>query len=520
LRGSSQYPPACAYNDPAVAKVLLIESDSVFAAVLADRLHVAGHEVRRLTGGARAADTADDLHADLVVVGESASAGLEVVEALRGRPATRAVPILMLSDRGTPADRVAALRAGVDDHVSRPCDLEELLLRLDRLLTRRSAAQQVLQGDLANHPLWEVVQYLGQTRKSGGLQVTGPAGNGSIEMRHGAALAARWRGLRGKEALLALLSLAEGGFRFDPHPAGEEPPPAAAAGSLPLQELLLEAAWLKDELAKRRHKIPATGQPLHALTPQLSSPGEQFAGLPLRRIFNRVLQQPGVRLFDLIADEAEAPISTRLAVALLVEQGAVAMQSPDAGTELQNTREISTAIVLDIAVEDLIEAAAQAGFAGPVLRYLLLVEPLVWPALRRLLTEAPGFRQNEGLRRLAGQAELRQAGSATFASRRGELSLQVEALDRAAPPQVEAVIPSCAGILVWVRSAESRDAVRAVVERLESGGSAGAGGVLVAAGDSRDLIGSSRRWRSTPHEPQSLLGVLRLLHPPAAGWRR
>jgi CheY-like chemotaxis protein len=503
-----------------VAKVLLIESDSVFAAVLADRLHVAGHEVRRLADGTRAAATAHDQHVDLVVLGESPDAGLDVVATLRGQAATRAVPILMLSDRGASADRVAALRAGVDDYLSRPCDLEELLLRLDRLLANRTAALQVLQGDLANHPLWAVLQYLGQARKSGALQVKGPAGAGAIEMRGGAATEARWQKLHGREALLALLALDKGGFRFDPTPSGAASSPGAAAG-LQLQELLLESAWLNDELGRRRHKLPATGQPLHALTPQLPAVDEDFQSLPLRRIFNRVLQQPGVRLFDLIGDEAEAPISARLAVALLVENGAIAMQSPESEAELQNTREISTAILLDIAVEDLIEAAAQAGFAGSALPYLLLVEPQVWPALRRLLTEAPGFRQHEGLRRLAEQVELRQAGSASFQSRRGELSLHAQVLNRATQPQVNAAISYCAGILVWVRGAESREAVRAAIERLETGGPQGAAGVLVAGGEAAsrqmpELLQGTRRWRSTPHEPQSLLGVLRLLHPPDA----
>ena len=43
-----------------MAKVLVVESDSVFAAVFADRLHVAGHEVRRLADGARAAAAAHE----------------------------------------------------------------------------------------------------------------------------------------------------------------------------------------------------------------------------------------------------------------------------------------------------------------------------------------------------------------------------------------------------------------------------------------------------------------------------
>jgi CheY-like chemotaxis protein len=500
-----------------LAKVLVVDSDSVFAAVLADRLHVAGHEVRRLSDGARAAVAAQEHHVDLVVLGDSPNAGLPVVEALRRQAATRAVPILVLSGQSAAADRVAALRAGADDYLARPCDLEELLLRLDRLLANRTAALQVLQGDLANHPLWALLQYLGQVRKTGILRVKGEAGAGTIEMRDGEPVAARWQNqLGGRQALLALLALEEGGFRFDPVPPGE---PQTAPSKLPLQELLMESAWLKDEIGKRRHHLPATGQPLQALHPNLPQIEGGFDSLPLRRVFERVLQRPGVRLFDLIADEAEAPISTRLATALLVEHGGLAPQSAETAAELQDTREISTAILFEVAIEDLLEAAAGAGFAGSALPYLLLVEPEVWPALRRLIEQSPGFRQNEGLRRLVEQVELRKAGSATFPSRRGKLSLHVQVLSGASQPQVNAIVPGCAGIFAWIRGTEALEGVRAVVQRLEASGPRGAAGVLVAgaeaASEAGPLLRGASRWRSTPHEPQSLLGLLRLLHPDA-----
>jgi two-component system OmpR family response regulator len=492
-----------------LAKVLVVDSDSVFAAVLADRLHVAGHEVRRLSDGARVAAMAQDQQVDLVVLGESPNVGLGVIETLRGQSATRSVPVLMLSGQSSPADRVAALRAGADDYLSRPCDLEELLLRLDRLLANRTAALQVLQGDLANHPLWALLQYLGQVRKSGILRVKGESGAGKIEMREGDPVEARWQErLRGKEALLALLSLEEGGFRFDPMLPGS---PLSDARALPLQELLMESAWLKDEIGKRRHHLPPTGQPLQTLTPNLP-PVDGFHSLPLRRVFERVLQQPGVRLFDLIADEAEAPISTRLATVLLVEQGALALQSDN---ELQSTREISSAILFEVALEDLIEAAAGVGLAASALPFLLLVEPAVWPDLRRLFEQSPGFRQNEGLRRLVEQVELRKAGSATFPSRRGKVSMHVQILADTAQPQVNAIVPGCAGIFVWVRGSETLESVRAVVQRLEASAPRGAAGVLVARADTSALLRGTARWRSTPHEPQSLLGLLRLLHPDA-----
>ena len=501
-----------------MAKVLVVESDSVFAAVLADRLHVAGHEVRRLGEGARAAAMAQEQHVDLVVLGESPNTGLATVETLRGQAATRSVPILLLSDRGAPADRIAALKAGADDYLTRPCDLEELLLRLDRLLANRVAALQVLQGDLTNHPLWALLQYLGQVRKSGTLRVTSQTGSGTVDLRDGGPLAARWQGLRGREAMLALLSLEEGSFRFDPAPPGAALPEAA---SLPLQELLMESAWLKDETAKRRHLLPATGQPLQALTPNLPPLDGGYAGLPLRRVFERVLQAPGVRLFDLVADEAEAPVATRLAVALLVEHGAVAPPSEETGEALQNTREISSALLFEVAVEDLLEAAAAAGLSGAALHYLMLVEAEVWPALRRLLAEGPGFRRHEGMRQLVEQIDVNRGGKVVFPGRRGNLSLHVQVIAEPLPPQVSAVVPSCAGILIWIRNVDSLKSVGAVVQRLEASGPSGSAGVLVAGSEAASrqaasLVQGASHWRSSPHEPQSLLGVLRLLHPPDA----
>ncbi|HEX4966306.1 MAG TPA: DUF4388 domain-containing protein [Thermoanaerobaculia bacterium] len=497
-----------------MAKVLVIESDSVFAAVLADRLHVAGHEVRRLSEGARAVAVAQEQQVDLVVLGTSPGAGLEVVESLRGQPATRSLPILVLAGA---ADSVSALRTGADDVLTRPCDLEELLLRLYRLLANRTAVLQVLQGDLANHPLWALLQYLGQVRKTGILRVKAAGGSGTLELRDGQATGARWQGLTGREALLALLSLEEGGFRFDPEPL----PEAEEGQQLPLHELLMQSAWLKDEIAKRRHLIPATGQPLQSLTPSLPAVDQNFQELPLKRVFERILQQPGLRLFDLVADETEAPASTRLALALLMEAGAVAPQTGEEEEDIQNTREISTVLLLEIAVEDLIDSATKAGLPATALPYLLLVEPDVWPALRRLIEEAPGFRRNEGMRKLVEQVELRKAGSVSFPGRHGKLSLHIQVLSGAAQPQINAIVPGCAGVLVWIRGTENLEAVGGVVQRLESSAPRGAGGVLVAGSEAAQrqalaLAGRATRWNATPHEPHSLLGILRLLHPPDA----
>src|SRR5262245_19271115 len=78
--------------------------------------------------------------------------GLDVCRLLRTRPASKAVPIIMLTARTTESDRVMGLDAGADDYVSKPFSLRELAARVRAVLRRgrsdgtANAAPPVFQG--------------------------------------------------------------------------------------------------------------------------------------------------------------------------------------------------------------------------------------------------------------------------------------------------------------------------------------------------------------------------------------
>lgn len=502
-----------------MAKVLVVEKDSVFAAVLEDRLRVAGHEVRLLVDGAQAPAVAGEQQSDLVLLDMGAGSpadATDAVHALRSQPDTRTVPVLVMSDGSVPADRVAALRAGADDYLTRPFDLEELLIRSERLLGGRGA-EQMLQGDLATHPLWAVLQYLQQVRKTGSLKVRSGNTSGTVELRDGEPVAARWQTLRGREAFLALLSAEEGSFRFE----GGAPPSTRSgqAERLPAHELLMQAAWLKDELENRRAFLPGAGEPLQTLTDFLPRVDDDFGDLPLERILTRIRRQPGLRMFDLIAEEAEAPLTTRLALAWLVEHGLVSPRDKVPMSAPQNTMEISSAMVFDVAVATLLDASRKAGLDTSALSCLVLADPSAWPVLRRLIEEAPGFRTNEALRKLIEQVELRRAGSASFegGGSGGRLSLHVQTLTPAAQPQIQALVAECAGVLVWIDGDEGVEMARTVVQKLDAFGGRGSGmlvaGTAAAQKSAERLTSGRQRWRTSPHAPKSLLGLFRLLQP-------
>ncbi len=498
-----------------MAKVLVLELDAVFAAVIEDRLLVAGHESQLVSDPALAVSVATEGRADLLVMELDlpAVSGLEIVRQLRRQPETRSLPILALSASDKSSDRIEALRAGVDDYLARPCDPEELMLRLDRLLGRRGVAAPPLSGDLASHPIWGLLQYIQQADKSGDLRVHGKSGSGRVHLKRGRVTSAQWGRLRGRDALLAVVDMKEGRFQLAAEADSGKPP----ADAIRIPDILIEAAWIQDQMGKRRQHMPATGAALEPAVEALPSIEEVLTGLPIEAIFQKVRAKAGVRLYDLMAEGFAAPSIVRLSVAWLAEQEAVKPADEAASSTSMSTAEISSSVVLDVAVHSLLSAARAAGFDVSALPYLMLAEPGVWPELQKLPASVPGFLRHDGLRQLVERTKDRRGGSATFTTDFGKLSLHVQPLTGAVRQQVEAIVPVCAGVLLWLDQAEEKDLIRRVVQRLEAA-MGPAAGVLVATTPAAsevasELIEGTSKWRTSNHAPQSLLGVLRLLQP-------
>ena len=118
-----------------MSRVLLVEDDPALARVLGITLRSQQHEVRAVTTGAAAIQTAAQFSPELVVLdlGLPDMDGTQVLRALR---AWTQVPVLVLSARQTSDDKVEALDAGADDYVTKPFGMDELLARV-RAAARR-----------------------------------------------------------------------------------------------------------------------------------------------------------------------------------------------------------------------------------------------------------------------------------------------------------------------------------------------------------------------------------------------
>ncbi len=118
-------------------KLLLVEDDPMVGNLLKTALGEAGYNVDLCTD-AECAELAMKLQSfDVVVldIGLPDKSGLDLLKSLRR--AQSEVPVLILSARFAPPDRVLGLDLGADDYMVKPFDLDELLARLRSIIRRR-----------------------------------------------------------------------------------------------------------------------------------------------------------------------------------------------------------------------------------------------------------------------------------------------------------------------------------------------------------------------------------------------
>ena len=121
-------------------RLLLVDDDARLTAMLADYLRAAGFNIEAAAtlaaGRAQlAAQTFDALVLDLMLPDGD---GLDLCRELRTDPRTRHLPLLMLTARGEPMDRIIGLELGADDYLGKPFEPRELLARVKALLRRAS----------------------------------------------------------------------------------------------------------------------------------------------------------------------------------------------------------------------------------------------------------------------------------------------------------------------------------------------------------------------------------------------
>lgn len=120
-------------------RVLIIEDEAALVSVLTDNLEAEGHEVRHALDGRSGASAWRDEYPDLVVLDVMLPHKDGYALCRERRAAGDDTPVLFLSAKGRPEERVEGLASGGDDYLAKPFHLPEFLLRVRRLLDRTGA---------------------------------------------------------------------------------------------------------------------------------------------------------------------------------------------------------------------------------------------------------------------------------------------------------------------------------------------------------------------------------------------
>ncbi len=141
-------------------EILVVEDETDIQELVRYNLDKEGYAVRCMTSGEEAlralrSSTPDLVLLDLMLPGIS---GLDVCRSIKSNPATRHVPVVILTAKGEEVDIVSGLELGADDYVTKPFSPRVLLARIRAVLRRGEANkrssedEQVKIHDLLIHP--------------------------------------------------------------------------------------------------------------------------------------------------------------------------------------------------------------------------------------------------------------------------------------------------------------------------------------------------------------------------------
>ena len=131
--------------------ILVVEDERTLRRLLEYRLRK-HYTVRSVANGIEALNSVEDAIPDLIIsdIMMPQMDGFALQAALQKNINTRTIPFIFLTAKADDNSRVKGMRTGVDDYITKPFDLEQLLSRIDRLLERTRLFQTQLEGKIGD----------------------------------------------------------------------------------------------------------------------------------------------------------------------------------------------------------------------------------------------------------------------------------------------------------------------------------------------------------------------------------
>ena len=471
-----------------MARILVVDDSPDTLHLVSATLESAGHRVIGVADplGALAIVRTEPIDAAVLDIMMPGLSGWELLEVIRREPGHERLPIVFLSAIGDSGNRARGIRLGADDFLAKPFDPEELLVRLESLIARGATPTAGLQGGLESHPLSEVIQSLEQNGKTGSLEIVAGARQGTILFAAGKIASAEFDGYQDRAAVLALLEVTRGHFRFLAGPV--------EAGRLRLEPsaLLIEAAWVEDELAARRDLVPPLDQTLFPSRAVPTVP-EGLKGLPIQETMAALDANAGATLATLLEDRRFPPATLRLTVTWLIQIGVLggvgaARSRPMAGRSFDRFLRAWRPLHPNEPVEIALVVLAPAWDA---------VAPLL-ANLPESLLDADGLEQRSSVcRQRSGKLQLHQDEF--------RLRLILDTLDDPGGVITSDGLANASSVVLWVSEDLAYEGLERLLNDLETAAPVESRLLVVGA---LGALARSPRWSALPSAPESLEELL------------
>ncbi len=206
-------------------QLLLVDADPASVRVLEVSLKKAGFSVTTASDGLDALSKLEVSSPDLILTDTRLPRidGYELVRRIKDVPELAATPVVFLTSQKAVEDKIRGLELGVEDYLTKPIFVRELIARVHMLLTRRTHQRMTttatsggrrtrLSGDLADMGVVDLLQTFELGRKSGVARLHSGSHEATIYFRDGRVIDAEHGHLVGEEAVYRCLIWTGGSF--------------------------------------------------------------------------------------------------------------------------------------------------------------------------------------------------------------------------------------------------------------------------------------------------------------------
>ncbi|MBI2894283.1 MAG: response regulator [Deltaproteobacteria bacterium] len=240
--------------------LLVVDADAKSLRVLEVSLKKAGFSVTTAVNGSDALEKVQISPPDLIISDTRMPEldGFAFCRRLKEQPELKSVPFVFLTSQKSIEDKIRGLELGVEDYLTKPIYIKEIITRVTLLLQKRErerlerrGTKTKFTGTLGDMGIVDLIQTIDISRKSGVIHLTHDRQTGAVFFRDGKVIDAELGRLRGAEAVYRFLIWNEGHFEIEFRPVRRDD-----AIELSSQGLLMEGMRRLDEWGRLLEQIP------------------------------------------------------------------------------------------------------------------------------------------------------------------------------------------------------------------------------------------------------------------------